>query len=74
MRADVLHCKFLYRRRYRFGAEGAHFQGRHIVARHFLRAGRISHHSLEEGRARLEQRDLVALDNRGKPTRVGEER
>ena len=73
MRADILHRKLLHSRRHRFSTEGAHFECRHVVARHFLLARGIGHNGFQEGGTRLEQRDLVALNNGGETTCMREQ-
>ena len=72
MLADVIHRELLNSRRYRFCTEGSDAKGRHIKVSHFASASWVRHYRLEEGRPRLEERDLVPFDNRREATRMGE--
>ena len=73
MLADVVHRELLDSRRYRLCAERACPQCRHIKVSHFACASGVGHDRFEEGRARLEQGDLVALDNGREASRMREE-
>ena len=73
MLADVVHRKLLDSRRYRLCAERACSQRRHIKVSHLALARRVCHDRFEEGRARFEQGDLVALDNGREASRMREE-
>ncbi len=73
-RGDVLHPKGLHRRADGFGAEGRDPKPGHVIALKLGEVRRIGHDRLEEGHARLEDRDVVPLDHRGKAARVREHR
>ena len=73
-RTDALHAELLHRRRYGLRTEGGDPDAAHIVDGHVLDAGGIGHDRLEEGGARLEQGDPVALDNGGETPGMREQR
>ncbi len=64
--ADPVHGELLDGGRDRLGAEGRGLQRRHVEGGHVFGAGRVGHHRFQKGRAGLEHRRALALDDRGK--------
>jgi len=58
-----VHAELLHHRRSRLGAESCHAQRRARIRAHVLDVLRVGHHGLQEGDTRLEDIDLVALDD-----------